>query len=310
MRIVFMGTPAFAVPTLDALHAAGHEVAAVYTQPPRPAHRGKRPAISAVHQRAEELGLPVHHPASLRGEEEAAVFAAISADAAVVAAYGLLLPRAILAAPRHGCLNVHASLLPRWRGAAPIQRAILAGDRETGVAIMQMEAGLDTGPVRAEARVPLDHKTAGTLTDELARLGASLAVEVLADLDAFPPQPQPDEGVLHAPKIAKDEARIDWRLSAVQIERSVRAFNPAPGAWFMAGEERIKLLAASVLPPHDSPVGVAPGTVLHASAEGGMVVAANPGAVRIEQVQRAGRSAMPVGEMLRGYPIAIGTRLD
>ena len=306
MRIIFMGTPDFAVPTLDALVAAGHELVAVYSQPPRPAHRGKKETPSPVHARAAALGLPVLTPTSLRNAEAQAQFAAHDADVAVVAAYGLILPQPILDAPRHGCLNVHGSLLPRWRGAAPVQRAVLAGDTETGVGIMQMEAGLDTGPVRLEGRTPIANKTAGELTAELAQLGARLMVNVLADLAGHPPHAQPEDGVTYAAKISKDEARLDWNLSAVQVERSVRAFNPMPGAWFEMGGERFKLLAAEVVPPAEAPVGVAPGTIL----DDQLGIACNPGAIRPTLIQRAGRGAMGVAELLRGFSIAPGTRLD
>lgn len=301
-----MGTPAFAVPTLEALVAAGHEVVAVYSQPPRPAHRGKRETPSPIHTRAQELGIEVRTPRSLRDADEQAVFAALDADVAVVAAYGLILPQPILDAPRHGCLNVHASLLPRWRGAAPIVRAILAGDAETGVGIMQMEAGLDTGPVLAEARTPIARKTSGELTDELAHMGAALMVEVLGDLPAHPPRVQPDEGVTYARKIDKSEATIDWHASDVQVERHIRAFAPAPGAWASYGGERLKILAADVLHPGETQPGAAPGTLLDEQ----FTVACNPGAVRVTLVQRAGRGAMTAGELLRGFPLPAGTRFD
>ncbi len=327
-----MGTPAFAVPTLDALVAAGHEIVCVYTQPPRPAHRGKRETLSAVHARAQALGLMVRTPARLKSAEEQTAFAALGADVAVVAAYGLILPQAVLDAPRHGCLNVHGSLPPRWRGAAPVQRAILAGDRETGVGIMQMEAGLDTGPVRIEGRTPIAGKTAGELTDELAAMGAALMVRVLGDLDAHPAVAQVEEGVTYAPKILKDEARIDWNLSAVQIERMVRAFAPVPGAWFEVTGERVKVLGAVVVSPARRP-GLDPGllaaerddesgpgsgagaTMVGEVARPGTVIddaltiACNPGAVRCVTVQRAGRGAMSAGELLRGFAVAAGTRL-
>jgi methionyl-tRNA formyltransferase len=303
MRIIFMGTPNFAVPTLEALVAAGHDVMAAYTQPPRPAHRGKRETPSAVQARAAALGIQVRHPQSLKSAEAQAAFAALAADVAVVAAYGLLLPQAVLDAPKHGCLNVHGSILPRWRGAAPVQRAILAGDRETGVAIMQMEAGLDTGPVRAEARTPVDGKTAGALTAELAGLGAELMVRVLAELPAHPAVPQPDDGVTYAVKVHKDEARIDWHLAAVQVERMVRAFALVPGAWFELAGERVKLLSADVLPPAGP--GGPPGTVL----DDQLTIACNPGAIRPVMVQRAGRGAMSAPEMLRGFSVPVGTRL-
>lgn len=299
-----MGTPEFAVPTLDALVAAGHEIACVYSQPPRPANRGKRETPSPVHARAEALGITVRTPARLRGSEEQAAFAALDADVAVVAAYGLILPQPVLDAPRLGCLNVHGSLLPRWRGAAPVQRAILAGDRETGVGIMQMEAGLDTGPVRLEGRTPIAGKTAGELTRELAEMGARLMVEVLADPEAHLPVPQPEAGVTYAAKIDKSEARIDWNLSAVQVERQVRAYAPSPGAWFEVAGERIKLIAAEVLPPAHH--GARPGETI----DDALTIACNPGAVRAVVVQRAGRGAMAASELLRGFSVPAGTRID
>ncbi len=230
LRIIFMGTPDFAVPTLDALIAAGHEIVAVYTQPPRPAGRGKAPRPSPVQAFAEKIGLPVHTPLSFRDEAEQAAFDALEADAAVVTAYGLILPLPVLHAPRLGCLNVHASLLPRWRGAAPIQRAILAGDAETGVTIMAMGKGLDTGPMLASERTLIgEDDTAGDLTQRLALLGAALMLDVLADPSFYPPVPQPDEGVTYAAKIDKAESRINFAAGTVQVERQVRAFNPAPG---------------------------------------------------------------------------------
>ena len=305
MRIIFMGTPPFAVPTLAALHAAGHDIAAVYTQPPRPAQRGKKLQQSAVHDWADAHGLPVRTPASLRNAEAQADFAALSAEIAVVAAYGLILPSPILASPQHGCLNVHGSILPRWRGAAPVQRAILAGDSETGVTIMQMDAGLDTGGMRLVGRTPTLGKTAGELTGELADMGAASMVQVLNDLAAYPPQPQPGEGALYAPKVDKGEAQLDFYLSAVQVERAVRAFNPAPGAWFEFGGERYKLLAAEVLPPAEVPQGMPPGMTLDAA----LTIACNPGAVRAVRVQRAGKPAMNAEELLRGRPVPAGTRL-
>src|SRR5262245_45154964 len=216
MRIIFMGSPDFAVPTLDALVDAGHEVVAAYTQPPRPAGRGKADRPTAVELRAGEHGIEVRSPRSLRGEAEQRAFAELDADVAVVAAYGLILPQAILDAPRMGCLNVHGSLLPRWRGAAPVQRAIMAGDEATGVTIMQMEAGLDTGPMLLKRAVEIERKNAAQLTDELARLGAAMMVEVLADLPRFEPIEQPEDGVTYAAKISKDEARIDWGRSAAE----------------------------------------------------------------------------------------------
>lgn len=300
-----MGTPDFAVPTLDALVAGGHDIACVYTQPPRPANRGKRDTLSPVHAHATALGLAVRTPSSLKNESAQAEFAALAADVAVVAAYGLLLPPAILQLPRHGCLNVHGSLLPRWRGAAPVQRAILAGDAQTGVAIMQMEAGLDTGPVRLEGRTSATGKTAGDLTIELAQIGAALMGTVLAELDRHPPVLQNAEGVTYAAKITKDEARIDWNLSAVQVERMVRAFNPAPGAWCMMGEQRVKILAAELLSPVRGPIPVAPGTV----TDDTLTIACNPGAIRPLLLQRSGRAPMAVGDFLHGFAVPAGTRL-
>ena len=303
MRIVFMGTPPFAVPTLDALVEAGHEIVAVYSQPPRPGgRRGRELTPSPVQRRAKELGIAVRTPVSLKGAEEQAAFSALDADVAVVAAYGLILPRDVLDAPRHGCLNVHGSLLPRWRGAAPVQRAILAGDAETGVGIMQMEAGLDTGPVRLEARTTVAGKTAGVLTDELARLGADAMIEVLADLDAHPAVAQPEDGITYAAKIDKAEARIDWARSASEVERLVRAMNPAPGAWFEVGGERVKLLAAQVL-PFSFPGGE--GTTV----DDQLAIACGDGAIRPLTVQRAGRGAQSAEEFLRGFPVASGTQL-
>lgn len=301
MKIVFMGTPDFAVPALRALVAAGHQVLAAYTQPPRPGgRRGKELTPTPVHRAAEELGIPVRHPLSLKGGEEQAAFAALDADIAVVAAYGLILPRAVLDAPRHGCLNIHASLLPRWRGAAPIHRAILAGDSETGVTIMQMEAGLDTGPMLAKVTTPVDGKTTGELTEELATSGAELMVAVLADLPEYPPQVQPEEGVTYAHKIDKAETRIDWNQPAQQVERQVRAFAPAPGAWFEFEGERCKVLAAQLAEGQG-----APGTVL----DDALTIACGDGAIRPSLVQRAGRPAMATQDLLRGWAIAPGVQL-
>ncbi len=301
MRIIFMGTPEFAVPALCALVAAGHEVCAAYTQPPRPGgRRGKELTSTPAHRAAEELGIEVRHPSSLKGAEEQSAFAALQADVAIVAAYGLILPQAVLNAPRLGCLNIHASLLPRWRGAAPIQRAILAGDAETGVTIMQMEAGLDTGPMLAELRTPVDGKTAGELTDELAESGARVMVEVLASLTTPLPHPQPEAGVSYAAKIAKAETRIDWNRPALEIERQVRAFAPTPGAWFDFEGERCKVLAADVTN------GAGPrGSVM----DDRLTIACGSGAIRPTLVQRAGRPAMPSEELLRGWAIPAGTRL-
>ncbi|MBL8648803.1 MAG: methionyl-tRNA formyltransferase [Sphingopyxis sp.] len=305
MRIAFMGTPPFAVPTLAALHAAGHEIACVYTQPPRPAQRGKKVQQSAVHVWAEEHGLPVRTPKSLKTEEPQAEFAALDLDVAVVAAYGLILPQAVLGAPREGCLNVHGSILPRWRGAAPVQRAILAGDAETGVTIMQMDVGLDTGAMRLVETTPTAGKSAGMLTHELAEMGALMMVKALSDLHAFAPHAQPEEGITYAAKIDKSEARLDFLTSAVQVERQIRAFNPVPGAFFELEGERYKMLAAAVVPPAETVAGAAPGVTLDDS----LTIACNPGAIRATRVQRAGKPGMDAAELLRGRPIAKGTRL-
>ncbi len=319
MRVIFMGTPEFAVPVLDALVAAGHDVVAAYSQPPRRGNRGKM-APSPVHARAEALGIEVRTPERLKGQEEQAAFAALDADVAVVAAYGLILPQPVLDAPRLGCLNVHGSLLPRWRGAAPVQRAILAGDAETGVAIMQMEAGLDTGPVRLEERTPIDGKTAGELTAELSAMGARLMVEVLSDPERHPPVAQPEEGVTYAAKIDKAEARLDFTRSAKQVERQVRAFNPAPGAWFEFQGERIRVHSAQVRHPGESrdpePQAASPATLGPGFRrddgvvlDGVLTIACADGAIRPLLVQRAGRGVMTAEELLRGFPIPPGTRL-
>ncbi|HYC13190.1 MAG TPA: methionyl-tRNA formyltransferase [Stellaceae bacterium] len=303
LRLAFMGTPDFAVPILGAIRAAGHEIAAVYTQPPRPAGRGHQPQPSPVARAAAAAGIPVHTPAKLdRAEVEG--FRALGLDAAVVAAYGLILPPSVLSAPRLGCINVHASLLPRWRGAAPIQRAILAGDGESGVTIMQMEAGLDTGPMLLKEAVPIGPKTtAQELHDRLAALGARLIVEALDGLTAGTLRgvPQPAEGVTYAKKLQREEGRLDWHKPAVELERAVRALNPAPGVWLEHEGERIKVLAAEIVP---APSG-APGTVLDAA----LTVACGSGALRLTRLQRPGRAPMEAEALLRGFTIPAGTRL-
>ncbi|MET0370932.1 MAG: methionyl-tRNA formyltransferase [Sphingobium sp.] len=301
MRIVYMGTPDFAVPALKALADAGHEILAVYSQPPRPAGRGKALRPSPVQAQAEAMGVDVRTPASLKEPEAQAAFAALHADIAVVAAYGLILPRPILDAPAQGCVNIHASLLPRWRGAAPIQRAILAGDNVTGVTIMDMEAGLDTGPMRAKAVTPIEVKTAGALTTELALAGAALIVEVLDDFSLHPPMPQPEDGITYAAKIDKAEALIDFAVDAHQVERQVRAFNPAPGAWFGYAGERFRVLAAHVEHGQGEP-----GTLLDDS----LLIACGHGALRPSLIQRAGKAAMQPGELLRGFDMPAGRRVD
>ena len=313
-----MGSPDFAVPSLDALVDAGHEVTCVYSQPPRPAGRGKGERKTAVHERAEALGIAVRTPRTLRNEEEQARFRALDADLAVVAAYGLILPKPILEAPRMVCINVHASLLPRWRGAAPIQRAILAGDEVSGVTIMQMEEGLDTGPMLLTRELALNRKSAGQVTEELAKLGAEALIAWLTE--QTPPTTQPDEGVTYAAKIDKAEARIDWSKSAVEIERQVRAFNPAPGAWFEANGERVKLLAAMVEHFRHPRASGDPakektlGSRVRGNDEGKvlddrLLIACGEDAIRPRMVQRAGRAPMTPGELLRGFPIPTGSVL-
>jgi methionyl-tRNA formyltransferase len=300
MRVVFMGSPEFAVPTLDALFEAGHEVVAAYTQPPRPAGRGKGERPTAVELRAHELGIEVRSPKSLRDEARQEEFATLDAEVAVVAAYGLILPQAILDAPMLGCLNVHASLLPRWRGAAPVQRAIMAGDKATGVTIMQMEAGLDTGPMLLKRAVEIEGKNAVQLTDELAKLGAGMMVEVLSDLPRFEPVPQPEDGVTYAAKISKEEARIDWSRPAVELVRQVQGLAPFPGAWFEANGERIKLLAVT----EADGIGD-PGEVL----DDRLTIACGHGAIRPALAQRAGKGAMSAEQLLRGFAIPKGAVL-
>ena len=298
MRIIFMGSPDFAVPSLEALVAAGHEVVAAYCQPPRPAGRGKGERPTAVQVAAGRMEIPVRTPKSLRNAEAQAEFAALGADLAVVAAYGLILPKPILEAPRGGCVNVHASLLPRWRGAAPIQRAILSGDEVTGVTIMQLDEGLDTGPMLLKRELRIGNKNAGQVTEELARLGASALIDWLAD--PTPPEPQPEQGATYAPKIAKAEARIDWSRTADEISRQVRAFAPAPGAWFEARGERVKLLDAEAV-DGSGPAGTVIGEPL--------VVACGEDAIHCRTVQRAGKGAMAAEELLRGFAIPEGTVL-
>jgi len=297
MRVIFMGTPEFSVPALRSV-AAAHEVVAVYTQPPRAAGRGQHARPSPVHRAALDLNLPVRHPARLRDPEAQAEFAAWGADVAVVVAYGLILPQPVLDAPRLGCLNIHASILPRWRGAAPIHRAILAGDAETGVAIMQMEAGLDTGPVLAEARTVIGTtETTAELHDRLSQMGARLIVDVLSRLP-LTAVPQPAQGVTYAAKIDKSEARIDWSRPAIEVDRLIRGLSPFPGAWCEVAGERVKLLSSSLADGAGEPGAVLPG----------FVIACGEGAVRIHQAQRAGKRPMTADELLRGWELP--ARLD
>jgi methionyl-tRNA formyltransferase len=303
LRLAFMGTPDFAVPTLAELIAQGHDIAAVYSQPPRPKGRGMALEPSPVHQFAQKAGLPVRHPVSLKGAIEQAEFAALDLDAAIVVAYGLLLPKPILEAPRLGCFNLHASLLPRWRGAAPIQRAVMAGDEETGVMVMQMEEGLDTGPVLMAERVRIGRKTSSELTAELSRLGADLMVRALGALErgAVTPQPQADAGVTYARKITKDEARIDWSKSAAEIDAIIRGLAPSPGAFTEAKGERLKILSA--LPVKDRGE---PGEVVTED----LTVACGEGALKLLKVQRAGKDVMEARELLKGFPLPPGTRFS
>jgi len=289
-----MGTPAFSVPVLDALVDAGHDIAAVYCQPPRRAGRGKQTRPSPVQVRAEALGLSVRHPASLRDAQALSDFADLQSDVAVVVAYGLILPQEILATPRYGCLNIHASSLPRWRGAAPIHRAIMAGDTTTGVCIMQMDAGLDTGPVllRKEIDIKPDDTT-GDLHDRLSVLGANLILVAIDQIDDLVPQAQPDDGITYATKIDKAEARVNWQGSATEVDQKIRGLSPFPGAWCQVGLDRVKLLRSKVVPGDGSP-----GQVLD-----GFTVACGQGAVEILVAQRPGRRPMPVSELLLGLEL-------
>jgi methionyl-tRNA formyltransferase len=307
LRVVFMGTPDFAVPVLSEILTAGHEVVAVYTQPPRPAGRGMSERKSAVHAFADGAGIPVVAPKSLRGEAEQQAFARHRADVAVVVAYGLILPKPVLDVPRHGCLNLHASALPRWRGAAPIQRAIMAGDAETAATVMRMEAGLDTGPICLEERVPIaPDMTAGELHDLLAGRGARLMVRALANLERGTLQcrAQAADGVTYAAKIGKDEGRIDFRWPAGEVHNHLRGLSPVPGAWFevVSGDkpERIKVLRASLAKGSG-----APGMVL----DDHLTIACGKGAIRVLQAQRAGKRPMTAEELLRGFALPAGTQI-
>ena len=301
MRVVFMGTPDFSVHALQAVRDAGHDIACVYTQPPRPAGRGKKDRPTPVHAAAEALGLDVRHPVSLKSPEAQAEFAALDADVAVVVAYGLILPQAILDAPTRGCLNIHASLLPRWRGAAPIHRAIMAGDAETGVCIMQMEAGLDTGPVLMRAATPIGAaETTADLHDRLAEMGGQLIVQTLADLPNLSPVPQPDAGVTYAHKIDKAEAAIDWTRPAAEVDRQIRGLSPFPGAWFEQDGVRIKVLG-SQRADGSGPAGQ--------TLDDALTIACGAGAVRLTRLQKAGKGAQDAASFLHGHPLPKGTRL-
>ena len=301
MKLVFMGTPAFSVPVLDALVQAGHEIAAVYCQPPRPAGRGKKDRPTPVHARALELGLEVRHPVSLKGAQEQAEFDALGADIAVVVAYGLILPQAILDAPTRGCLNIHASLLPRWRGAAPIHRAIMAGDAKTGICIMQMEAGLDTGPVLlCEDTDIAPTETTDALHDRLSVMGAQAIVTALGQLDALVAVSQPDAGVTYAHKIDKSEARIDWTASAVEVDRKIRGLSAFPGAWCEINGQRVKILASRIA-QSAGPAGMV--------LDDTLTVGCAEGAVQLLRLQKAGKGAQDAEVFLRGFPVAQGTQI-
>ncbi|WP_164661765.1 methionyl-tRNA formyltransferase [Tropicibacter sp. Alg240-R139] len=301
MRIIFMGTPEFSVPVLDALVDAGHEIAAVYCQPPRPAGRGKKERPTPVHARAIELGMEVRHPVSLKGIDEQTAFAELRADVAVVVAYGLILPQAVLDAPNAGCLNIHASLLPRWRGAAPIHRAIMAGDAETGVCIMQMEAGLDTGPVLLRAATPIEaEETTAQLHDRLSEIGAEAIVDALARLPDLTPVTQHEDGVTYAQKIDKVEARVDWTRPAVEVDRQIRGLSPFPGAWTEIDGQRVKLLASRLA----DGLGTAGGVL-----DDALTVACGDGAVSLLRLQRAGKGAQDRDVFLRGCPVTEGAQL-
>lgn len=302
LRLAFMGTPDFAVPTLAELIAQGHDIACVYSQPPRPKGRGMALEKGPVHKFAVSAGLSVRTPLSLKSEAEQAEFAALELDAAIVVAYGLLLPKAILDAPRLGCFNLHGSLLPRWRGAAPIQRAVMASDAETGVMVMQMEEGLDTGPVLMAERVKVGRKTSGDLTSELSRLGADLMVRALGALErgGVTPQPQSADGVTYAKKISKDEARIDWARSASEIDGHIRGLSPFPGAWTEVNGERLKVLYAEPVSGSGKP-----GMLL----DDELTVACGDGALKLVKVQRAGKSVMTAADLLKGFALPRGTQL-
>ncbi|WP_119301748.1 methionyl-tRNA formyltransferase [Dongia deserti] len=304
LRIVFMGTPAFAALALKALVDAGHDVIAVYSQPPRPKGRGMDTQKSPVHLLAEEQGIAVRTPVSLRNADEIATFQALNADVAVVAAYGLILPKGVLDAPRYGCLNIHASLLPRWRGAAPIQRAIMAGDKETGVTIMHMEERLDTGPTLLKGSMPIGQDmNAGALHDALAEIGARLICTALDQLPGgLKPVPQPAEGVTYAAKITKEECRIDWRRSAAELDRHIRGLSPTPGAYIQIQGERLTILAAEIVPSQSG----TPGTTL----DDRLTIACGESALRPTLVKRAGKRAMSTDEMLRGFAVPKGTALS
>jgi methionyl-tRNA formyltransferase len=302
MRLVFMGTPQFSVQALKALYESSHQICAVYSQPPRPAGRGKQLKISDVHKEALELGLAVYHPENFESQKDQTIFRELKADIAVVVAYGLILPKQILSSPKLGCVNIHASLLPRWRGAAPIQRAIMEGDNETGVCIMKMDEGLDTGPILSSNKIQIKEKdTAKILSERMSLAGSNLIVKVLDTLSGHESQNQPSVGVTYANKIQKSEAKIDWSLSAKAIDRKIRALSPFPGAWTEVNGERIKLLASKVIDKESEP-----GVVL----EKGFSIACGQKAVEITEAQRPGKSAQKSDDFLRGFRLPQGAKLD
>ena len=306
MRLVFMGTPEFALPALRALHASQHSVAAVYTQPPRPAGRGQEETPSPVHRLAISLGIPVHTPATLKSPEIQEQFRALNADVAVVVAYGLLLPRAILDAPAHGCLNIHPSSLPRWRGAAPIQRTLMAGDSETSVCIMRLDEGMDTGDILLEQPLSIPPTmNAGDLHDKTAELGANLLIETLIGLQqgTIIPRKQSADGICIAPKIRKEEARIDWTQSAQTIHNLIRGLSPKPGVFFMHGGQPIKILRADY---DAAPVSTKPATVM----DDALTIACGSGVLRPQLLQRSGKTVVSAADLLRGYPLPAGTILE
>ena len=302
MKLVFMGTPNFSVPALKALAQSNHQICAVYSQPPRPAGRGKKLRLSDVHKEALDLGLTVHNPTSFKSDKDRTIFRKLKADIAIVVAYGLILPNQILSAPKFGCLNIHASLLPRWRGAAPIQRAIMEGDDETGVCIMKMEEGLDTGPVLSSRKIQIkENDNAKILSERLSLVGSKLIVEVLDALSEFKAYSQSAAGVTYARKIEKSETKIDWSLPAKTINRKIRALSPFPGAWTEINGERIKLLASKVINKENEP-----GMIL----DKGFSIACGQKAVEITEAQRPGKSAQKSDVFLRGFRLRKGSKLD
>ena len=302
MKLVFMGTPNFSVPALKALAQSNHQICAVYSQPPRPAGRGKKLRLSDVHKEALDLGLPVHNPTNFKSDKDRTIFRKLKADIAIVVAYGLILPNQILSAPKFGCLNIHASLLPRWRGAAPIQRAIMEGDDETGVCIMKMEEGLDTGPILSSRKIQIkENDNAKILSERLSLVGSKLIVEVLDALSEFKAYSQSAAGVTYARKIEKSETKIDWSLPAKTINRKIRALSPFPGAWTEINGERIKLLASKVINKENEP-----GMVL----DKGFSIACGQKAVEITEAQRPGKSAQKSDVFLRGFRLQKGSKLD